>query len=78
MHLQHWLFGAQPKFILRPPSRVSKRSGQNLLLNCKVSAEASISWRRVGGAWVEDRMKVKNGTLEIFFPDTIGFRILHL
>ncbi|XP_015774714.1 PREDICTED: basement membrane-specific heparan sulfate proteoglycan core protein-like [Acropora digitifera] len=56
---------AQQKFILRPPSWVSKRSGQNLLLNCKVSAEASISWRRVGGAWVEDRMKVKNGTLEI-------------
>ncbi|XP_044169292.1 roundabout homolog 1-like [Acropora millepora] len=55
----------QPKFILRPPSRAYKRSGQNLLLNCKVSAQASISWRRVGGDWIEDRMKVKNGTLEI-------------
>ena len=55
----------QPKFILRPPSRANKRSGQNLLLNCKVSAQASISWRRVGGDWIEDRMKVKNGTLEI-------------
>ncbi|XP_074607152.1 contactin-5-like isoform X2 [Acropora palmata] len=56
---------AQPKFILRPPSRANKRIGQNLILNCKVSDEASISWRRVGGAWIEHRMKVENGTLEI-------------
>ena len=56
---------AEPKFILRPPSRANKRSGENLLFNCKVTAEASISWRRVGGAWIEDRMKVKNGTLQI-------------
>ena len=55
----------RPKFILKPPSRVKKIIGQNLLLNCKVTEEASISWRRVGGAWIEDRMKVKNGTLEI-------------
>ena len=55
----------QPKFILRPPSRAHKRSGQNLLLNCKASAQALILWRRVGGDWIEDRMKVKNGTLEI-------------
>ena len=55
----------QPKFILRPPSKTDKRSGQNLLLNCKATPLASISWRRVGAAWIEDRMKVKNGTLEI-------------
>ena len=55
----------QPKFILRPPSRTHKRSGQNLLLNCKAIAQASISWRRNRGDWIADRMKVKNGTLEI-------------
>ena len=55
----------QPKFVLRPPSNAHKRSGQNLLLNCKATAQASISWRRVGGDWIADRMKVKNGTLEI-------------
>ncbi|XP_067047669.1 uncharacterized protein [Acropora muricata] len=55
----------EPKFILRPPSRAHKRSGQNLLLSCKASAQALILWRRVGGDWIEDRMKVKNGTLEI-------------
>ena len=55
----------QPKFILRPPSRADKKGGQNLLLNCKATPLASISWRRVGGDWIADRMRVKNGTLEI-------------
>ncbi|XP_067046450.1 contactin-4-like isoform X1 [Acropora muricata] len=55
----------QPKFILRPPSRVDKNSGQNLLLKCKATPLASVFWRRVEGDWIADRMKVKNGTLEI-------------
>ena len=55
----------QPKFLMRPPSRVDKKSGQNLLLNCKATPLASVFWRRVGGDWIADRMKVKNGTLEI-------------
>ncbi|XP_074607150.1 uncharacterized protein LOC141860078 [Acropora palmata] len=55
----------QPKLILRPPSRVYKKTGQNLLLNCKATPLASVFWRRVRGDWIADRMKVKNGTLEI-------------
>ena len=55
-----------PKFITKPPTRVIKFIGEQLSLNCLATAQAQISWRRIGGAWEEERMKVENGgTLKI-------------
>ena len=55
-----------PKFITKPPTRVNKFIGEQLSLNCLATAQAEISWRRIGGAWEEERMKVENGgTLKI-------------
>ncbi|XP_068706582.1 uncharacterized protein [Montipora foliosa] len=54
-----------PKFITKPPRAVTKLTNETLLTNCYATAQASISWRRVGGAWEGGRMKVKNGSLEI-------------
>ena len=55
-----------PKFITKPPTRVNKFIGEQLSLNYFATAQAQISWRRIGGAWEEERMKVENGgTLKI-------------
>ena len=54
-----------PTFVTKPPSIVVKFLRDNLSLNCYATAQASISWKRVGGAWEEERMKVQNGTLKI-------------
>ena len=55
-----------PKFITKPPTRVIKLIGEQLSLNCLATTQAEISWRRIGGAWEEERMKVENGgTLKI-------------
>jgi len=56
---------SQPKFIIKPPSSIHKFSGKYLSLNCSSTGHASVSWRRIGGAWEEERMKVQNGTLTI-------------
>ena len=54
-----------PKFITKPPGSVVKYTSENLSLGCYATAQASISWKRVGGAWEEGRMNVQNGTLKI-------------
>ena len=54
-----------PNFIIKPPSKASELIGDDLSLDCLATGQASISWRRVGGAWEEERMKVQNGTLKI-------------
>ena len=54
-----------PKFITKLPGSVVKFTGENLSLNCFATEKASISWRRVGGAWEEGQNKVQNGTLKI-------------
>ena len=55
-----------PKFITKPPLSIVKWRGTNVSFNCFATEPASISWRRVGGAWEEGRMKVQNGTLTIY------------
>jgi len=54
-----------PKFITKPPSEVAEHIGGDLSLDCLATGQASISWRRVGGAWEKERMKIQNGTLKI-------------
>lgn len=56
-----------PKFITRPPPTVSKLEGSDLTLSCSAIGDPSptISWKRSQGAWVEERMKVNRGTLQI-------------
>ena len=45
---------------------MTKFIGEQLSLNCSATAQAQISWRRLGGAWEDERMKVENGgTLKI-------------
>ena len=59
---------SSPKFISKPPRNISKIFNESLSLNC-TAAEGDphprVSWKRLGGAWNEDRMKVQNGTLKI-------------
>ena len=55
-----------PKFIAKPPRSAVKFIGRKLSFNCFATNRASISWRRIGGTWEEDRMKAQNGTLTIF------------
>lgn len=54
-----------PKFSVKPPSVVTKVLGEDLSLDCTSTSQASVSWRRTGGAWEKQRMKVENGTLKI-------------
>ena len=56
-----------PKFILKPPDRVINSIGGSLVLNCSATGETLpiISWKRSGGAWEGERMKVRRGTLTI-------------
>ena len=56
-----------PKFVWKPPSSVTKLSGESLSLSCSASGDSMplVSWKRTSGAWVEARMKVLNGTLKI-------------
>ena len=39
-----------PTFVMKPPSRVNKFTGDELTLRCSASDRASLSWKRVGGA----------------------------
>ena len=57
---------SRPKFTIKPPSLVTKVLGEDLSLDCTSTSQASVSWRRIGGAWEKQRMKVENGTLKIF------------
>ncbi|KAL9961350.1 hypothetical protein ACROYT_G030270 [Oculina patagonica] len=56
-----------PKFITRPPHTVTKFTGSDLSLTCSATGDPTptISWKRSKGAWVEERMKVNEGTLQI-------------
>lgn len=56
-----------PTFIRRPPSRVIDSIGGSLALNCSATGETDmiIIWKRAGGAWDGERMKVQKGTLTI-------------
>ena len=54
-----------PKFITRSPGNLVKFIGQKLTLGCLATEQASISWRRIDGAWESARMNVQNGTLTI-------------
>ena len=56
-----------PKFITRPPPTVSKLVGSDLTLSCSAIGDPypTISWKRSEGAWVEERMKVNRGALQI-------------
>ena len=56
---------SRPTFTTKPPSVVVKVLGEDLSLDCTSTNQASVSWRRVGGAWEKQRMKVENGTLKI-------------
>lgn len=57
-----------PKFVSKPPRRVTKHPGESLSLSCSVTGDpmSLVSWKRTSGAWVESRMKVLNGNLKIF------------
>ena len=55
---------SRPKFTVKPPSVVTKVLGEDLFLDCTSTSQASVSWRRIGGAWEKQRMKVENGTLK--------------
>ena len=56
-----------PKFITKPPPTVRKMVGSDLTLSCSAIGDPSptISWKRLEGAWQEERMKVDSGTLQI-------------
>lgn len=56
-----------PKFIRKPPNRVINSIGGSLSVNCSATGETVpiISWKRIGGAWEEKRMKVQGGVLTI-------------
>lgn len=56
-----------PKFIRKPPNRVTNSIGGSLSVNCSATGETGpiISWKRIGGAWEEKRMKVQGGVLTI-------------
>ena len=54
-----------PSFVTKPPSKVNKVTGEELTLRCSASDRASLSWKRVGGAWEGERMNDRNGTLTI-------------
>ena len=54
-----------PKFLTKPPRSAVKTAGKDVSLSCFATEQASISWRRIGGTWEEDRMGVQNGTLTI-------------
>ena len=56
-----------PKFVIRPPNKVFNSIGGSLSVNCSATGETIpiISWKRIGGAWEEKRMKVHKGVLTI-------------
>ena len=56
-----------PTFVTRPPSSTKTIPGVSLSLSCSASGDPVplISWKRSAGAWVEQRMKVQDGTLKI-------------
>ena len=56
-----------PKFVNRPPYKVLNFTGGSLSVNCSATGGTIpiISWKRIGGAWEEKRMKVHEGVLTI-------------
>ena len=55
-----------PKLTTKPVKSAVELPGRNLSLNCFVSDQNTISWRRIGGTWEDKRTKIQNGTLTIY------------